>query len=185
MQILQHTSKTTNGELCSWRTMSKMKTDTGPCSQSKVLQLRRWQRQIFSDTISQIFGMTGEARDAVSAYTQVNMVDASKLLQVPEAHCPEIWIRIPPCQRTKNLTKWTILWFILKRIRSVTHWRAFSGKGNEKRCCSRMDWTKYRHENVYTCKKNLGLFLSVYMVRKKENLKSMWKCCKKTFTFDN
>ena len=69
-----------------------MKTDTEPYSQSKALQLHRWQRQIFSDTISQIPGMTGEARDTISAYTQVNMVDASKLLQVPEAHCPEIWI---------------------------------------------------------------------------------------------
>ena len=28
--------------------------------------------------------MTGEARDAVSAYTQVNMVDASRLSKVPE-----------------------------------------------------------------------------------------------------
>ena len=83
--------------------MSKMKTDTEPYSQSKVLQLHRWQRQIFSDTISQIPGMTGEARDAVSAYSQVNMVDASKLLQVPEAHCPEIWIRISPCQRPQKI----------------------------------------------------------------------------------
>ena len=91
--------------------------------------------------------MTGEARDAVSAYTQVNMEDASKLLQVPEAYCQEILIRIPPCQRTENETKWTILWFILQRIRSVTHWRAFFG---ENKCCSRMDWTKYRDENVYT-----------------------------------
>ena len=49
--------------------------------------------------------MTGEARDAVSAYTQVTVVDVSKLLQVPEARCPEIWIRIPPCQRTKKSDK--------------------------------------------------------------------------------
>ena len=164
--------------------MSKMKTDTEPYSQSKVLQLHRWQRQIFSDTISQIPGMTGEARDAVSAYTQVNMVDASKSLQVPKAHCPDIWIRIPPCPRPKNPTNWTIMWFILQRIRSVTHWRAFSGKGNEKRCCSRMDWTKYRDENVYTFTISSICSYQSTWFGKKENLKSMWKCCKKTFTFN-
>ena len=40
--------------------------------------------QNFSDTISKILGMTGEARDAASAYTQVMVVDAPRLLKVPE-----------------------------------------------------------------------------------------------------
>ena len=48
-----------------------------------MLKLHRWQRQVFFDTISQIPGMTEEARDAVSANTQVMVVDAPKLFKVP------------------------------------------------------------------------------------------------------
>ena len=33
--------------------------------------------------------------DAVSAYTQVNMEDAPKLLKIPKSECPDIWIRLP------------------------------------------------------------------------------------------
>ena len=35
------------------------------------------------------------AADAVSAFTQVKMEDAHKLLQIPKSECPDIWIRIP------------------------------------------------------------------------------------------
>ena len=39
--------------------------------------------------------MDGPAADAVSAYTQVKMEDAPKLLTIPESECPDIWIRLP------------------------------------------------------------------------------------------
>ena len=34
--------------------------------------------------------MSGEAHDAVSAYTQVKMFDASRLLQLPQKECPTV-----------------------------------------------------------------------------------------------
>ena len=37
----------------------------------------------------------GQAADAVSAYTQVKMEDAHKLLKIPKSECPDIWIRLP------------------------------------------------------------------------------------------
>ena len=37
----------------------------------------------------------GQAADAVSAYTQVQMEDAHKLLKIPKSECPDIWIRQP------------------------------------------------------------------------------------------
>ena len=37
----------------------------------------------------------GQAADAVSAYTQVKMEDAHKLLIFPKSECPDIWIRPP------------------------------------------------------------------------------------------
>ena len=34
----------------------------------------------------------GQAADAVSAYTQVKMEDAHKLLKIPKSECPDIWM---------------------------------------------------------------------------------------------
>ena len=47
------------------------------------------------DIISRLSGCAGQAADAVSAYTQVKMEDASKLLKIPKSECPDIWIRLP------------------------------------------------------------------------------------------
>ena len=47
------------------------------------------------DIISRLPGCDGQAADAVSAYTQVKMKDAHKLLKIPKSECPDIWIRLP------------------------------------------------------------------------------------------
>ena len=47
------------------------------------------------DIISRLPGCAGQAADAVSAYTQVKMEDAPKLLKNPKSECPHIWIRLP------------------------------------------------------------------------------------------
>ena len=47
------------------------------------------------DIISRLPGCAGRAADAVSAYTQVKMEDAPKLLKIPKSECPDIWIRLP------------------------------------------------------------------------------------------
>ena len=47
------------------------------------------------DIISRLPGCEGQAADAVSAYTQVKMEDAPKLLKIPKSECPDIWIRQP------------------------------------------------------------------------------------------
>ena len=47
------------------------------------------------DIISRLPGCAGQAADAVSAYTQVKMEDAQKLLNIPQSECPDIWIRLP------------------------------------------------------------------------------------------
>ena len=47
------------------------------------------------DIISRLPGCDGQAADAVSAYTQVKMEDAHKLLKIPKSKCPDIWIRLP------------------------------------------------------------------------------------------
>ena len=45
--------------------------------------------------ISRLPGCAGQAADAVSAYTEVKMEDAPKLLKIPKSECPDIWIRLP------------------------------------------------------------------------------------------
>ena len=57
----------------------------------------------FLDTISKLLGLAGETSDAVSAYTQVKMTEAPRLIRLPEEECPEIWIRMFPQQQTKKL----------------------------------------------------------------------------------
>ena len=47
------------------------------------------------DVIARLPGCDGQAADAVSAYTQVKMEDAPKLLKIPKSECPDIWIRLP------------------------------------------------------------------------------------------
>ena len=47
------------------------------------------------DIISRLPGCSGQAADAVSAYSQVKMEDASTLLKIPMSECPDIWIRLP------------------------------------------------------------------------------------------
>ena len=50
---------------------------------------------IIMDIISRLLGCDGQAANAVSAYTQVKMEDAHKLLEIPKSECPDIWIRLP------------------------------------------------------------------------------------------
>ena len=47
------------------------------------------------DVFARLFDCAGQAADAVSAYAQVKMEDAPKLLKIPKSECPDIWIRLP------------------------------------------------------------------------------------------
>ena len=53
----------------------------------------------FLDALARMPGNDGEANDAVSAYTQVLMKDAARLLKLPPARCPETWIALPRNRR--------------------------------------------------------------------------------------
>ena len=56
------------------------------------------------DIISRLPGCSGQAADAVSAYTQVKMEDASTWFIIPKSECPDIWIRLP---KHKWPTSWS------------------------------------------------------------------------------
>ena len=60
------------------------------------------------DIVSRLPGCSGQASDAVSAYTQVKMEDAHKLLKIPKSECPDIWIRLPRHKWPKSWSVWKI-----------------------------------------------------------------------------
>ena len=47
------------------------------------------------DVIARLPDCDGQAADAVSAYTQVKMEDAPRLIRIPKSECPDIWICLP------------------------------------------------------------------------------------------
>ena len=47
------------------------------------------------DVIARLPGCDGQAADALSAYTQVNLEDAPRLLKISKSECPDVWIRLP------------------------------------------------------------------------------------------
>ena len=69
----------TRDELCSGWTTSKTKKDTSQMAAAKFL-----------DTISKLPEMVGETGDAISAYTQVKMTEAPRLLRIPKEECLDI-----------------------------------------------------------------------------------------------
>ena len=83
------------------------------------------------DIISRLPGCAGQAADAVSAYTQVKMEDAHKLLKIPESKCPDIWIHLPRHKWPKSWCSMEEPVVPLERgICTVILWQDCCGKGN-------------------------------------------------------
>ena len=114
------------------------------------------------DVIARLADCAGQAADAESAYTQVKMEDASKLLKIPKSECPEMWMRLP---RHKTLQ---IQWFLLNENCTDTHLVVSCEKDSSK---------KFYWDLVH---RQQGLFLSVYvddtkLAGRKQNMAPRWK----------
>ena len=46
------------------------------------------------DVIARLPGCDGRAADAVSAFSQIKLEDAPRLLKIPRAECPDVWFRL-------------------------------------------------------------------------------------------
>ena len=131
------------------------------------------------DIISRLPGCAGQAADAVSAYTQVKMEDASKLLKIPKSECPDIWIRLPG-------HKWPKSWssmedpVVLERnlyghlLAGLLWERPFEN------VLLKFGWEKVPNWECLFVQREKGLFLSVYvddikLAGKKQNMNPMWK----------
>ena len=77
------------------------------------------------DVIARIPDCDGQAADAVSAYTQVKIEDAPKLLKIPKSECPDIWTRLP---RHKWPKSWANIEDLLNEICTDIHLLVSCGK---------------------------------------------------------
>ena len=116
------------------------------------------------DIISRLPGCDGQAADAVSAYTKVEMEDAHKLLKIPKSECPDIWIRLPRHKMDKIMGPvWKTQSFFLNRICTVILWQDYCGKGNLRKFCCSVVGKKFQIGNAYS-----------YVVKKKSSCLCVW-----------
>ena len=136
------------------------------------------------DIISRLPVCAGQAADAVSAYTQVKMEDAPKLLKIPKSECPDIWIRLP---RHKWPTSWSSMEdpvFLLERYLYGHHFEGLLWERQFEKILLKHGWEKIPNWECHFVHREKGLFLSVYvddikLAGKKQNLDSMWKVLNK------
>ena len=85
------------------------------------------------DVIARLSCCDGQASDAVSAYTQVKMEDAPKLLKIPKSECPDMCIRLPRHKWPKSWANIEDPVVHLGRNLYGHHWLGCYGKDNSKK----------------------------------------------------
>ena len=115
------------------------------------------------DIISRLPGCDGQAAHAVSAYTQVKMEDAPKLLKIPKSECPDIWIRLPRHE-------WPKSWFSMEDpvvpLERNLHGHPLAGLLWERqfeKIPLKHGWEKIPNWECLFVHRERGLFLSVYV----------------------
>ena len=136
------------------------------------------------DIIPRVPGCSGQVADAVSAYTQVNMEDASKLLKIPKSECPDIWIRLP---RHKWSKSWSGIEDPVVPLERNLYGHPSAGLFWERqfeKILLKYGWEKVSNWECLFVHREKGLFLSVYvddiqLAGKKQNINPMWKVLNK------
>ena len=83
------------------------------------------------DIISRLPGCDGQAADAVSAYTQVKIEDAHKLLKIPKSGSVQTFGFVYHDTNGQNHGPvWKTQSFLLNEICMVILWQDYYGKGN-------------------------------------------------------
>ena len=136
------------------------------------------------DIISRLPGCDGQAADAVSAYTQVKMEDAHKVLKIPKSECPDIWIRLP---RHKWPKSWSSMEDPVVPLERNLFGHPLAGLLWERqfeKVLLKHGWEKIPNWECLFVHREKGLFLSVYvddikLAGKKHNINPMWKVLNK------
>ena len=136
------------------------------------------------DIISRLPGCDGQAADAVSAYTQVKMEDAHKLLKIPKSECPDIWIRLP---RHKWPKSWSSMEDPVVPLERNLYGHPLAGLLWERqfeKILLKHGWEKIPNWECLFVHREKGFFLSVSvddikLAGKKQNLDPMWNVLNK------
>ena len=131
------------------------------------------------DIISRLPGCAGQAADAVSAYTQVKMEDAPKLLKIPKSECPDIYIRLP---RHKWPKSWSSMEDPVVPLERNLYGHPLAGQMWElqfEKVLLKYGWEKVSNWECLFAHRENGLFLSEYvddikLAGKKQNINPMW-----------
>ena len=94
------------------------------------------------DIRTRLPGCSGQAADAVSAYIEVKMEDASTLLKIAKSECRIFGYVHRSTNGPNQGPVRKIQSFLLKGICSVTIWQDYSGKGNLKNVLLERGWGK-------------------------------------------
>ena len=137
------------------------------------------------DIISRLPGCDGQAADAVSAYTQVKMEDAPKLLKIPKSECPRHLDSSTTSQMAKIMVQYgrPIRSSWAKSVRS-SFGRAVMGKANWENPIEVRLGEGFQLRLLIRTHREKGLFLSVYvddikLAGKKQNIDPVWKVLNK------
>ena len=167
----RQSTKNTKVELYSEATLWKMIPDLMQYLQNKDHQHPKWQQPKVMDIISRLSGCDGQAADAVSAYTQVKMEGAPKLVKISKSECPDIWIRLP---RHKWPKSWSSMEDPVVPLERNLYGHPLAGPSWERqfeKILLKHGWEKIPNWECLFVHREKGLFLSVYV----DDIKIGWK----------
>ena len=136
------------------------------------------------DIISRLSGCSGQAEDAVFAYTQEKIQHAPKLLKIPKSECPDIWIRLP---RHKWPKSWSCIEDPVVPLERNLYGHLLVELLWERqfeKILLKYGWEKVSNWECLFVHREKGLFLTVYvddieLAGKKQNIIPMWKVLNK------
>ena len=113
------------------------------------------------EIISRSLGCDGQAADAVSAYTQMKMEDAHKLLKNPKSEFPDIGFVYHDTNGQNHGPVWKTQLFLLSEICKVILWQDFFGKCNLRKSYLKHGWEKIPNWECLFVHREKGLFFCV------------------------
>ena len=125
-----------------------------------------------------VFTEQGSSASQMTAYIQVKMEDAHKLLKIPKSECPDIWVRLP---RHKWPKSWSSMEDPVVHLERNLYGHPLEGLLWERqfeKILLKHGWEKIPNWECLFVHREKGLFLSVYvddikLAGKKQNLDPM------------
>ena len=130
------------------------------------------------DIISRLPGRAGQAADAESAYTPVNMEDAPKWLKIPKSECPDIWTRPLTHEWPKSWSSMEHPVVLLERNLYGHPLAGLLWERQFEKILLKHGWEKVSNWECLLVHREKGLFLSVcgwHEICCKETMNPMWK----------